>query len=156
LKSTDKLNYFKLFLFLNDEINKKYGFIYNDFQERFRNKWVKPVKEKILNLVSEHKNDLNFVYKANNLISKFFSNKIVKKTYGLVVKETPNGSYFEFRHIGGEKVTLEKILTKLNYFCYLTVLASVEDYKKREYQKKLYKFINKDREDDMIKKSRYL
>lgn len=49
--------------------------------------------------------------------------------------------YVEFRYIGG-KINKEIIQEKLLFFAYITYLMTNPEYKKQEYKKKLYKFID--------------
>lgn len=50
--------------------------------------------------------------------------------------------YVEFRYVGGE-VELELLKDKVLYFCYIVYLMTNEEYKKQDYHKKLYKYVQK-------------
>ena len=47
----------------------------------------------------------------------------------------------EYRYVGGE-ISRDIVLEKTKYFAYITYLMMDKDYKKMDYYKKLYKFIN--------------
>lgn len=147
LKSNESINYLKLFLFLNDTNGDKAGYIYKDFEDRFKNKWTRPVKSAILTKIKNSapplsKNEIlddNYIKIINDMIkNNFFKNKLAKKSYSIVVKD----NYFEFRHLGGLNISLEKILAKMEYFSYLSTLAFDKEYKRKEYLKKLYIFVD--------------
>jgi hypothetical protein len=83
---------------------------------------------------------VNILLKRGSLI-----NKGLDRTYGInlsnILTEEEN-RYIEFRHLGGSDMNREMILEKIKYFCYVTYLMT-SDYRKNEYIRKLFGFINK-------------
>jgi hypothetical protein len=61
------------------------------------------------------------------------------KEFGLNITQYKN-NYVEFRFIGGD-VKKEIVLEKLYYFSYITYAMSDSSYKRKEYLKSLYKFV---------------
>jgi len=75
----------------------------------------------------------SFLIKANkDFYIKEFGIKLVE------LEDVPG--YVEFRYVGG-KVGMELLKDKVMYFCYIVYLMTNQEYKKRDYQKKLYKYI---------------
>lgn len=74
------------------------------------------------------------------------------KEFGIKITEIENG-YVEFRFVGGGKdeegniigIDRETIKDKLLYFCYIVYLMTT-DYKKEDYHKKVYKFVDEIKE----------
>lgn len=74
------------------------------------------------------------------------------KEFGVKITEIENG-YVEFRFVGGGKdeegniigIDRETIKDKLLYFCYIVYLMTT-DYKKEDYHKKVYKFVDEIKE----------
>ena len=49
--------------------------------------------------------------------------------------------YVEFRHVGGD-VKKDLLIEKLIFFAYISLLMTDVNYKRKQYQKKLYKFVD--------------
>lgn len=88
--------------------------------------------------------DIHDIKKTENFLNKFLimaSKDFYIKEFGVKLLELENKpGYVEFRYVGGDvnrKLFLEKIL----YFCYIVYLMTNEDYKKEQYHKRLYKYI---------------
>ena len=50
-------------------------------------------------------------------------------------------NYVEFRYVGGE-IDKNTLIEKLKYFCFVVYAMTNDNYKKNEYLKKLYKFVD--------------
>lgn len=75
----------------------------------------------------------SFLIKANkDFYIKEFGIKLVELEY--------EPGYVEFRYVGGE-VGKELLKDKVLYFCYIVYLMTNDEYKKRDYHKKLYKYV---------------
>jgi len=63
------------------------------------------------------------------------------KEFGIKLIELENQyGYVEFRYVGGV-VSKEVFMDKILYFCYIVYLMTNNDYSNKDYQKKLYKFV---------------
>jgi hypothetical protein len=88
--------------------------------------------------------DLHNIKEAEDFLNQFLiqaNSDFYIKEFGIKLVELKNApGYVEFRYVGGvieRKVMMDKIL----YFCYIIYLMTNDDYKKSQYQKKLYKYI---------------
>jgi hypothetical protein len=75
-----------------------------------------------------------------NLINKTMK-KFGFKHFGFNVSKIKKEKYVEFRYIGGI-INENLIVNKMLYFCYIIYLMITPDYKRREYLKALYKYID--------------
>lgn len=84
--------------------------------------------------VPEVENFLNpYLIKANkDFYIKEFGIKLVE------LESSPG--YVEFRYVGGE-VDKDLFKDKILYFCYIIYLMTNDDYKKKDYYKRLYKYV---------------
>ena len=74
-----------------------------------------------------------FLIKAN---SDFYI-----KEFGVKLVELKNEpGYVEFRYVGGV-VDRQLFIDKILFFCYVVYLMTNDDYKKPQYHKKLYKYV---------------
>ena len=64
------------------------------------------------------------------------------KEFGMKLTETDK-NYVEFRYVGGGNVSEQLMLEKMQYFCYITYLMTNPEFKRKEYLKKLYVFVDK-------------
>lgn len=69
------------------------------------------------------------------------------KLFGMIPKTRRDGTYMEFRYMGGDELTSEIMENKIIYFCYIVYLMSSE-YRNKEYVRKLLGFINKLRTEE--------
>lgn len=87
--------------------------------------------------------DMSDVEKTEEYLNKYLTNKVVEwgvKNLGFNISKL-NQNYVEFRYVGG-KVTKDIVIEKLKYFAFLVFCMTNVNYKRREYLKKLYKFID--------------
>ena len=84
--------------------------------------------------VEEVENFLNpYLIRANkDFYIKEFGIKLVELDY--------DPGYVEFRYVGGE-VGKELFKDKILYFCYIVYLMTNDEYKKKDYYKRLYKYV---------------
>lgn len=68
-------------------------------------------------------------------------NEFGYKNFGFNVTRISGYNYVEFRYPGGD-IPKDVLIDKLYYFCYVATLMIDKDFKRREYLKKLYKFIS--------------
>jgi len=87
-----------------------------------------------LHNIKETEKFLNsFLIKAN---SDFYI-----KEFGVKLVELENSpGYVEFRYVGG-KVDRKLFIDKILFFCYVVYLMTNDDYKKEQYHKKLYIYV---------------
>ena len=69
------------------------------------------------------------------------------KHFALNLVHLQKENYVEFRYVGGI-VNQDLILEKLTFFAYITYQMTHEEYKRKEYLKRLYKFTNMINEAD--------
>lgn len=94
-------------------------------------------KEKIKSL------DLNELEKSENFLNLFLTKKVNDigfKNLGFNITKLSN-NYCEFRYAGGD-ISKEILIEKVKYFAFIVYCMTNKDYKKKEYVKKLYKFID--------------
>lgn len=120
---------------LMNEIRLKYnlGFRHKDRLDTHKEFLKQNIDKLDLHNIKETEDFFNeFLIKAN---SDFYI-----KEFGIKLVELENApGYVEFRYVGGNvgrKLFIDKIL----YFCYVVYLMT-SDYKKEQYHKKLYKYI---------------
>ena len=63
------------------------------------------------------------------------------KNFGFNLTRIGDYNYVEFRYPGGE-ITEQTLVDKVYYFCYISYLMTNKSFKRKEYLKKLYKFIS--------------
>lgn len=68
-------------------------------------------------------------------------NEFGYKNFGFNVTRISGYNYVEFRYPGGD-IPKDVLIDKLYYFCYVATLMTDKNFKRREYLKKLYKFIS--------------
>lgn len=94
-------------------------------------------KEKLKSL------DFNDLEKTQNYLNSFLTKKVNDigfKNLGFNITKL-SSDYCEFRYAGGE-ISKEVLIEKVKYFAFIVYCMTNKDYKKREYVKKLYKFID--------------
>lgn len=87
--------------------------------------------------------DLHNLEGSESILNKFITDKINEighKNFGFNITKLEN-NYVEFRYVGGN-ITEDVLIEKLKYFCFVIYSMTNTDYKKREYLKKLYKFVD--------------
>lgn len=145
-----KWNPIKGLLMLNDfNEGDKPPLVFKDMTWRLNNKFCGSIMKSINNMdVSEKKNlkdalDLNDLSSTERILSTFLTNKIKEwgyKNFGFNLTKLEN-NYLEFRYVGGD-VSGEILIEKLKYFAFVVYCMTNPEYKRREYTKKLYKFVD--------------
>lgn len=150
IKDNEKWNLTKAFIFMSDKDQE--GFVFKDMDWRAGNKYCgsfRPIIIKyLLELNKKHTIDLQHLdfqqlVKIEKLINKRLYETVKKfhKDYGLNFKYLVEKNYMEYRYVGGS-LTRELVIDKLKYFAYITFLMYDDEYKKHDYYKKLYKFVD--------------
>lgn len=146
-------NLLKGVLFLN------YEFATKQFEERRKSEYVLDIDylDLLKRKIKYEKNDQarnieltifdiikNYI-KTNNIndfyiIEKWFNDKIIMtsdKNWGMNILHE---KWIEFRYPGGV-ISLHQIIESINYYMYIVLLCTNEEFKRQEYIKRLYKFI---------------
>jgi hypothetical protein len=88
--------------------------------------------------------DLHNIKETENFINPFLiqaNSDFYIKEFGVKLVELENSpGYVEFRYVGG-KVDRKLFIDKILFFCYVVYLMTNDDYKKEQYHKKLYIYI---------------
>jgi hypothetical protein len=103
--------------------------------------YLKDIKEKEKSFISSL--NINDLSKTEELLNKFLTKKVNDigfKNLGFNITKLSN-NYCEFRYAGGD-IPKDVLIEKVKYFCFIVYAMTNTDYKKKEYIKKLYKFIN--------------
>jgi len=123
----------------------KGGFVYKGIEDRLVN-WCGSIKEKLIKDFKkkpENILDTTNIDEIESIISKSITKYYSKTTmrHGMILKGESE-KYMEFRYVGGENLNSNIVEDKILYFCYIAYLMT-SDYRKREYVRKLFSFINK-------------
>jgi hypothetical protein len=142
-------NPIKGLLFLNDFTESDYiPFTFKDMTWRMKNNYcgslLKIIKEIEPELKQEIKSSINLndIEGTERILNAFLNKKIDQvgyKYFGFNIGKIKH-NYIEFRYAGGI-IKKETLIEKLKYFSFITYLMSNKDYKRKEYLKKLYKFV---------------
>ena len=88
--------------------------------------------------------DLHNIKQVENFINPFLiqaNSDFYIKEFGIKLVELKNDpGYVEFRYVGG-KVDRKLFIDKILFFCYVVYLMTNDDYKKEQYHKRLYKYV---------------
>jgi hypothetical protein len=148
LKEKVDYNIIKGLLFLND--TGETPFVFKNMEWRQNSKFCGSLISKII----EEKDLLNvcFTHIKNNEIDKIeeiinpklyeILRNIGYKNFGVNLVPIKRFNYIEFRYPGGE-IQQKDLIDKVLYFAYITYLITNKDFDKKEYYKKLYKFLEK-------------
>lgn len=142
IDSDVKWNPLKGVIMLNDADQDSIPFVYKDMIWRMNNNFCGSIIQKLLNLKMDV-SELNFDNAEDFLIpkiKKFFEGH-GEKAFGVNLNKLFTYGYVEFRYVGG-KLTKDIMINKLMYFAYIVHLMT-SDYKNKDYDKKLYKFIDR-------------
>lgn len=141
-------NILKGFLMISDEGEQ--SFTFKDMEWRQKSTYTKTFLPQLRKDIESEKGKLMKHAHFNDLkkLEKFFGDYILKKlekhgykNYGFNITRIKSLNYVEFRYPGG-KISKDILIGKLYYFCYVVYLMTNEGYKRKEYLKKLYKFID--------------
>jgi hypothetical protein len=142
-------NPIKGLLFLNDFTESDYTpFTFKDMTWRMKNNYcgslLKIIKEIEPKLKQEIKSSINLndIEGTEGILNAFLNKKIDQigyKYFGFNIGKIKH-NYIEFRYTGGI-INKETLIEKLKYFSFITYLMTNKDYKRKDYLKKLYKFL---------------
>lgn len=150
--STKKVDWnpIKGLLFLNDFTESDYTpFTFKDMTWRMKSNYcgslLKVIKEIDQELKNEIKSSINLndIEGTERILNALLNKKIDQigyKYFGFNIGKIKH-NYIEFRYAGGI-ISKETLIEKLKYFAFITYLMSNDEYKRRDYLKKLYKFID--------------
>lgn len=86
--------------------------------------------------------DLNNLKSSEGILNTFLTDKIKEighKNFGFNITKLEH-NYVEFRYVGGD-ISRDVLIEKLKYFSFVVYTMTNPEYKKNEYLKKLYKFV---------------
>jgi hypothetical protein len=141
-------NILKGYLMISDEGQQ--SFTFKDMEWREKSMYTKTFLPQLKKDIESDRNKISKHSQFQDLkkLEKFFGDYILKrlekhgyKNYGFNITRIQSYNYVEFRYPGGE-ISKNVLIDKLYYFCYVVYLMTNENYKRREYLKKLYKFIS--------------
>ncbi len=141
-------NILKGLLMISDEGDQ--SFTFKDMEWRQKSLYTKTFLPQLRKDIESEKNTLMKHTQFNDIkkLESFFSGYILKqlekhgyKNYGFNITKIKTMNYVEFRYPGGQ-ISKDVLINKIYYFCYVIYLMINEKYKRREYLKKLYKFID--------------
>lgn len=141
-------NILKGFLMISDEGEQSFTFKNMEWRQKslYTQTFLPKLKKDIegdREKVMKH-SQFQDLKKMEDFFGKYILNRIEEhgyKNYGFNITRIENLNYVEFRYPGG-KVSKDVLIDKLYYFCYVVYLMTDEKYKRREYLKKVYKFID--------------
>jgi len=141
-------NIIKGLLILNDTVNNPY--LFKGIEWRKDTMFTKSIKKEINALSKKEKDKIlsNIDLHKIKSVEKYFNEYLYKKVkelgfknFGFNITSIPTDKYVEFRYPGGN-ISKPILIEKLLYFCFIVYCMTNPDYKKNEYQKKIYKFFN--------------
>lgn len=145
-----KWNPIKGLLLLNDfNDSGEVPLVFKNMDWRLNNKYCASLMPNIRSISDNDKRkikrsvDLKNIKEAEVVLNKFISEKIKRwgiKNFGFNISKTSD-NYVEFRYAGGD-IPKDVLIDKLKYFSFIVYAMSNEEYKKKEYLKKIYKFVN--------------
>lgn len=149
-KKTVEWNPIKGLLMMNDfnEYDNT-PYVFKDMTWRFNNSFcgslIPAIKKMDSEKISELKKsiDLHDIRSAEAVLNKFLVDKLKEwghKNFGFNLTKL-DLNYVEFRYAGGE-ISKDVLIEKLKYFSFVVYTMTNPEYKRREYLKKLYKFID--------------
>lgn len=143
-------NPIKGLLIMNDlSKTEKPPLVFKDMTWRMNNDFCGSLINSISNMSDKTKQDfksnidLHDISSSENLLNQFLSDKIKLwgvKHFGFNITKLDQ-NYIEFRYVGGV-IQPDVVIEKLKYFCFLVYCMTNEEYKRKEYLGKLYKFVD--------------
>lgn len=88
--------------------------------------------------------DLSDIGETERYLTKLIGRTMKKfgpKHFAFNVSKLKKEKYVEFRYVGGV-IGENLVVNKMLYFCYIVYLMTNQEYKRREYLKNLYKFVD--------------
>jgi hypothetical protein len=144
-----KWNPIKGLLILNDfSDSDKTPYAFKGMLWRMNNKFCSSLIPHLRNLTDIEKNmikniDINNLEESEEILNSFLTKKVNQigfKSFGFNITKLSD-NYCEFRYAGGV-IPKEVLIEKVKYFCFVVYCMTNSEYKRREYIKKLYKFIS--------------
>ncbi len=147
-KEKSEYNPIKGLLFLNDTGNSP--FVFSNMEWRKNSKFCGSIinklreKEDVLEMCRRKllSNDTNDCEKILNDELYRILNKEGYKNFGVNLVPLKKFNYIEFRYIGGQ-IKEDIIVDKILYFSFIVHQMTNESFKRKDYLKKLYLFLNK-------------
>tara|TARA_R110000772_G_scaffold20466_5_gene56837 strand:+ start:6304 stop:7416 length:1113 start_codon:yes stop_codon:yes gene_type:complete len=148
LKKQTNWNILKGFLMISDEGDQSFTFkdmgwrkksLYSQTFLPILKKDIESERERVM----KH-SQFRDIKKLEDFFGKYILDSLEKhgyKNYGFNLTRIKKHNYVEFRYPGG-KIPKDILINKVYYFAYIVYLMTEEKYKRREYLKKVYKFIN--------------
>ena len=143
-------NPIKGLLMINDfKSDGKIPFVFKNMDWRYNNNFCGSLMTTINNMLPEEKSELKSSLDMSDtntvelILNDFLTRKIKEwgtKNFGFNLSKLDQ-NYVEFRYVGGE-IDKNTLIEKLKYFCFVVYTMTNDDYKKNEYLKKLYKFVD--------------
>ena len=143
-------NPIKGILMINDfKSDNSLPFVFKNMDWRYNNNFCGSVMTEINKMNPEEKEelkkslDMKDVNSVELIFSEFLTRKIKDwgmKNFGFNLLKLEH-NYVEFRYVGGE-IDKNTLIEKLKYFCFVAYAMTNDNYKKNEYLKKLYKFVD--------------
>lgn len=149
-KNKVEYNPIKGLLLMNDFSSKdNIPLVFKDMTWRMNNKFCGSLIPSIMSLNKEEKGNLKNKINLNNIkdsekiLNNFLTDKVREwghKNFGFNITKIQD-NYVEFRYAGGE-ISKDIMIEKVKYFCFLVYCMTNQEYKRKEYLSKLYKFID--------------
>lgn len=146
LKENSNFNYIKGLLFLNDTVEEP--FVFRNMEWRKNSKFCGSILKELSNnsnLLEECYSKIFNIEEVEKLLNSELESIIKKigyKNFGVNFTPVKRFNYVEFRYPGGN-INKEILIDKLLYFTYIIYLMTNTEFNKKEYYKKLYKFLKK-------------
>lgn len=120
-------------------------FVFYDIPDRIESGFNSSFLDKIdMTIDNKLKTKYDFPRNIENLFESLFRDLYQKygdKAFGFNIKQIQKYNYVEFRYTGGN-LNYDIMKEKTLYFAYIVYAMTNEDYKRKEYLNKLYKFID--------------
>ncbi len=87
--------------------------------------------------------DMNDIKSTESILNSMLTDRIKEighKNFGFNLTKLEY-NYVEFRYVGGD-ISKETLISKLKYFSFVVYTMTNPEYKRKEYLKKLYKFVD--------------
>jgi len=146
LKDKTIFNYIKGLLFLNDTVEEP--FVFRNIEWRKNSKFCGSILKELSKnkeLLEECFSKIGNIKEVETLLNSELASIIKKegyKNFGVNFIPVKRFNYIEFRYTGGN-IKKETLIDKLLYFTYIIHLMTNNEFNKKEYYKKLYKFLER-------------
>jgi hypothetical protein len=137
-----KWNIVKGMVLLKDLKRGEIPFVFKDMIWRMNTHFTESVFNQIE--VDKTQVDLSDIGRTERYLTSLINRTMKKlgyKHFGFNISKIKKEKYVEFRYVGGV-INENLIVNKMLYFCYIVYLMTTPDYKRREYLKALYKFVD--------------